>query len=214
MAQSDDLAEALSRGTEKVDRLREAGLRGLEVVTAARQAGLERERRRFTEVLGRDDPRVKDLDQRLEHGATRLRALKVEIARAGAVVPVAATDWVLHGYVWSADGSPMPDLTVALVDGKGQWLRELGFAGTDGRGYFLLRAAAADVPEAYVQVTDRKRAQVHRSDEAVTVGPGRVEYREVTLGGGRTPGAVPPEDTAPGGGEPAPDPEKKPRRRS
>ena len=76
MAQPDDLAEALSRGTEKVDHLRETGLRGLEVLTAARQAGLERERRRFTEVLGRDDPRVKDLDRRLEHGAARLRALK------------------------------------------------------------------------------------------------------------------------------------------
>ncbi len=184
------------------------------MLTAARQAGLERERLRFTEVLGRDDPRVKDLDQRLAPGTARLRALKVEIARAGAVVPVAATEWVLHGYVWSADGGPVPDLTPALVDAKGQWLRELGFAGTDGRGYFLLRAAAADVPEAYVQVTDRKRAQVHRGDEAVAVGPGRVEYREITLGGDRTPGAVPPEDTAPGGGEPAPDPEKKPRRRS
>jgi hypothetical protein len=214
MARSDDFAEALSRGTEKVDRLREAGLRGLEVVTAARQAGLERERRRFTEVLGRDDPRVKDLDQRLEDGATRLRAVKVEIARAGAVVPVGATEWVLHGYIWSADGSAASGLTVALVSGQGQWLRELGFAGTDGRGYFLLRAPAADIPEAYVQVTDRQRSQVHRSDEAVAVGPGRVEYREVRLGGDRTPGPVPPEDTAPGGSEPAPDPKKKPHRRS
>lgn len=215
MAQSEDFDEALSRGTERVDRLREAGLKGMETVTLARQAGLKRERGRLSEALGAEHPLVKDLTLRMEDGTARLRALKVEIARAGTVVPKAgAAEWVLHGYVWSADGSPGPDLTVALVNGQGQWLRELSFAVTDARGYFQLRAPVAAALEAFLRVTDRNRAQVYSGKDPVPIIPGRVEYQEILQGTDATRGGVPPEEAAPGGPEPTPDSEKKPRRRS
>lgn len=212
MAQADDFDDALSRGAEGIDRLREAGLRGMEALTVARQASLERERARLAEELGEKDPRVTDVARRIVDGTSRLGALKTEIARAGAVARAGTTEWVLHGYVRSADGAPARDLTVALVNGQGQWLRELGFAGTDARGYFQLRTPAADVPEAFVRVTDRNRAQVHRSEDPVVVTPGRVEYREISLGTDGTRGPVPPEDVAPD--EPPPDSEKKSRRRA
>jgi hypothetical protein len=217
MAQSEDFDDVVSRGTAGLDRLREAGLRGLEAVTVARQAGLEREKGRLAEALGDDDPRVMGLSARLEEGRARLRTLAVERARAGAVVKADSNEWVLHGYVWTADGNPVPNLSVVLVNPQGQWLRELGFAGTDARGYFQLRAPAPAVVEAHISISDRRRAQVHRSEDTVSLAPGRVEYREVTLGKDGTRGPVPPGGTKPRGGTkpagPAPD-EKKPRRRS
>lgn len=220
MAQSEDFDDVVSGGAAGLDRLREAGLRGLEALTSARQEGLERERERLAAALGEDHPRVKDLSARLDTGRARLRALGAERARAVAVAKADATEWVLHGSVWRADGSPAADLSVALVNRQGQWLRELGFAGTDARGHFELRAPAPPAAvEAHVSVSDRDRAQVFRSDDAVTVAPGRVEYREITLGAGGTRGPVPPEElttraAARPGAEPPPETEKKPRRRS
>jgi hypothetical protein len=102
---------------------------------------------------------------------------------------------------------------VTLVDAQGRWLRRLGFASTDARGYFRFAAsiggtepagktgpaATAALPpklEAHIRVTDRKRLQLYRGEEAVPVSPGGVEYREIVLEGGAAP--LPPEEDVPG----------------
>jgi hypothetical protein len=114
------------------------------------------------------------------------------------------------------DLTPAPDLTVALVDAQGQWLRALGFACTDARGYFQLiatvaraGAAGAVAPpskiEAHIRITDRKRLQLYRGAEAIPISPGGVEYREIVLDGGAA-GCVAPEEEVPG---PPPAPKEK-----
>jgi hypothetical protein len=153
----------------------------------------------------------------MDEGAARLRDLTVEIARAETAAPsVDPSKWVLHGYVRRKDLTPAPDLTVALVDAQGQWLRGLGFACTDGRGYFQLvatvaraGAAGASAPpskiEAHIRITDRKRLQLYRGAEAIPISPGGVEYREIVLDGG-VAGCVAPEEEVPG---PPPAPREK-----
>ncbi len=223
MAESDDFKEVLIRAAVKADALRAAGLKGLEGVTQARQAGLEREYGRLSRKLGAEHPRTRALSVRMEDGVGRLRDLKVEIARAETVAPTVGADkWVLHGYVRWKDLTPAPDLTVALVDTKGQWLRALGFACTDARGYFQLvasiggtePAAKAGGPamaalsakiEAHIRITDRKRVQLYRGEEALPVSPGGVEYREILLEGAAA-GCVAPEEEVPG---PSPGPQAK-----
>jgi len=209
MPESDDFKEVLFSAATKADALRAAGLKGMEGVTQARQAGLEREHSRLSRKLGADHPRVRALSARMEDGAVRLRDLEVEIARAETVAPRADPGkWVLHGYVRKKDLTPAPDLTVALVDAQGQWLRALGFACTDARGYFQLvatvaraGAAGASAPpskiEAHIRITDRKRLQLYRGAEAIPISPGGVEYREIVLEGGGA-GCVAPEEEVPG----------------
>ena len=209
MPESDDFKDVLFNAAVKADALRAAGLQGLEGVTQARQAGLGREHSRLSRKLGAEHPRAKALAIRMEDGAVRLRDLTVEVARAETVAPRAeAGKWVLHGYVRKKDLSPAPDLTVALVDTQGQWLRALGFACTDARGYFQLVAtvaragsASASAPpskiETHIRITDRHRVQLHRGEEAVPVSPGGVEYREIVLEGGGA-GCVAPEEEVPG----------------
>ncbi len=211
MPESDDFKEVLFSAAAKADALRASGLKGMEGVTRARQAGLEREHSRLSRKLGVDHPRVRALSVRMEDGAVRLRDLEVEIARAETVAPRADPGkWVLHGYVRKKDLTPAPDLTVALVDAQGQWLRELGFACTDARGYFQLvatvaraGAAGAAAPpskiEAHIRITDRKRLQLYRGAEAIPISPGGVEYREIVLEGAAA-GCVPPEEEVPGPG--------------
>lgn len=236
MPESEDFKEVLFRAAVKADALRAAGLKGLEGVTQARQAGLEREHARLSHKLGAEHPRARALAVRMEDGVARLRDLKVEIAQAETVAPMAgAAEWVLHGYVRWKDLSPAPDLTVALVDAQGQWVRALGFACTDARGYFQLvasiaraepaaEAAPLTVPapppklEAHIRITDRNRLQLYRGEEAVPVSLGGVEYREIVLEGGAG-GYPPPEEDLPGPGTAPetkvspPGPGGKPRRR-
>ena len=211
MAESEDFKDMLFRAAAKADALRAAGLKGLEGVTQARQAGLKREHNRLSGKLGAEHPRARALAVRLEDGITRLRDLQVEVARAETVAPTAgAAEWVLHGYVRSKDLKPASDLTVSPVDAQGQWVRAMGFASTDARGYFQLiatiggtgppgRTGPAGQPprlEVHIRITDRNRLQLYRGEEAVPVSPGGVEYREIVLEGAAAP--LPPEEDVPG----------------
>jgi hypothetical protein len=215
MAQSDELDELLLPAAVRADALRATGLRGLLGITEAQRAGLEREQSRLSRKLGPDDPRVKALAQSLQDHQSRLRDVGVEVSRAETVGPkVAADEWALHGHVRWPDLSPAPDLTVSLVDAQGQWLRALGYACTDARGYFRLVAKVERSEtnivstglSAYVRVTDSSRKELYRGTEAVAVSPGAVEYREIVLEGDRGPCASP-DESVPAGG-PAPPPAK------
>lgn len=221
MAESEDFKDVLFRAAAKADALRAAGLKGLEGVTQARQAGLKREHGRLSGKQGAEHPRAMALAVRMEDGVARLRDLKVEIARAETVAPTVGADkWVLHGYVRWKDLNPAPDLTVSLVDAQGQWVKALGFACTDARGYFQLVAslggteppAKPELPgkpgpagkaalppklQAHIRITDRNRLQLYRGEEAVPVSPGVVEYREIILEGAAA-GCVAPEEDVPG----------------
>lgn len=223
MPESQDFQEVLFRTAVKADALRAAGLKGLEGITRARQAGLEREHGRLSRRLGAEHPRARALAVRMEDSVVRLRDLKVEIARAETVAPKAgAAEWVLHGYVRWKDLNPAPDLTVALVDAQGQWVRALGFACTDARGYFQLVASirraepageaapptlSAPPPELFLRVNDEERRTLYSDAEPLAPEPGRIDYREIFLGDdART--CTPPEDVAPPGPpRPAPHPE-------
>jgi len=212
MPDANDSGQVAFRAATLADALRAAGLRGLDGLTHARQHRLEREHQRLSTKLGGEHPRVRGLASQLEDGAIRLRDLGIEIARAETMVPKAGpAEWVLLGYVRWPDLSPASGLTVALVDARNQWIRSLGFACTDPRGYFRLtvafgqeeqappRARAAR-SEVYIRVTDANRAVLHREEEAVSVVPGTVEYREIVLQGG-VGVCTPPEEDAPDGPE-------------
>ena len=223
----DDLDPVLLAAAAKADALRAAGLAGLSGVTEARQAALERERGRLAETLGRDHPRVQALGHRLEDGATRLRDLGVEIARAKTVMPqVGEAEWAVHGHVRHADRTAAPDVTVLLVDSAGRWQRPLGYACSDAEGYFRLvskveRApAASPALRAYLRVIGPERRELYRGEEALAVTPRAVEYREIVLHDGGRGCASPEEDlpagvqTAPASEGPPPAPSKKSRRKA
>jgi len=190
MAESDELDALLLPAAVRADALRAAGLRGQLGVAEAQKASLEREQDRLARKLGTEDPRVKAVARRLQDHEVRLRDLGVEVSRAETATPTAAADeWVLHGHVRRPDLSPAPDVTVSLVDAQGQWLRALGYACTDARGYFRLvakveRSEAGIVStalSAFVRVTDGNRKEICRAKEALTVSAGAVVYREIVL---------------------------------
>jgi hypothetical protein len=221
MAEANDVKDALPAAAARVDALRAAGLRGLDRAAGARQASLQREHERLTKQLGPDHPRVKAVAARLEGAAALRRDVALEVARAETVSPrVGAQEWALHGYVRSKDLSPVPDLTVSLVDARGQWLQSLGFGCTDARGYFRLVAnvepttkSGASIVSGYVRVTDSNRKELHRGQEALAVLPGAVEYREIVLEGTGRVCVAPEEEPQPGPTRPPGRAPRTPRKR-
>jgi hypothetical protein len=226
MAESDELDGLLLPAAARADALRAAGLRGRLGVAEAQKASLEREQGRLARKLGADDPRVEALARRLQDHDAHMRDLAVEVSRAEAVTPrVAADEWALHGHVRRSDLDPAPDVTVSLVDAQGQWLRALGFACTDARGYFRVVArvqrseagVVSTTPPAFVRVTDADRRELFRAKEALTVSAGAVVYREIVLDFTGGTCSSPDEDAAPTGaaappGEPAPPRSRKGRK--
>ena len=221
MPHTDEEKDALVAMAGTVDAVRSAGLQFLDQAVRARQAGLEREHRRLSRKLGADHPRVKATAMRIEADAALRRELVVDVARAKTVSPKRGADeWALHGLLLWKDLRPAPDLTVSLVDAKGEWLKSVGFACTDARGYFQLVAPVARTPgaqdapgrtdagatiQAWIRVTDANRKQLHREANASSVVAGTTEYREIVLGEEAGPVCAPPEEV-PGpdiGGQPA-----------
>ena len=202
--------EVLFRAAARADAMRAAGLRGLESATRARQLGLEREHGRLSAALGATHPRTRAIAERIKDGTVRLQHVAVEAARAETAAPRGEPgEWILHGYVRDGSVNPAPDLTVTLLDARGRWIEALGFACTDAKGYFQIRAvvgagkpgaareaaeSATTPPAVYVSLTDANRQRVYRGEEAITVAAGGVEYREIVLGQDSTAGCPPPEE--------------------
>jgi hypothetical protein len=216
--------ELLFRAAARADVLRAAGLRGLEEAARARQLGLEREHGRLSAALGADHPRTRAVVEQMRYGAERLRHVGMEAARAETAAPrTGQGEWMLHGYVRDRDLNPVPELTVSLVDARGQVVEALGYGCTDAKGYFrtVARVASAETggvrtagdhpapKTVYIRLTDAGGKQVYRGEEAIRPAPDQVEYREIVLGQDGSVCAPPP-------GEPAepdqPAPKKTPRR--
>ncbi len=212
------ISQALEQAITGADPARATGLQDLHRVRAAKTKGMEREQARLGQKFGARDARVLALQQRIESDRGFVRDLAIEIDHARTEAPVADENtWIVHGFVRDKELTGIPNLTVAIFDEKGVWMREVGFACTDARGYFKLsfssaRAgegtstfspaaattrAATRVPEFFIHVLDKTGSHICIDKRPLTPQLGNVDYREIILGNG-TGTCRPPEDaTAP-----------------
>lgn len=223
-----EVAAHLDRALDQADLQREAGLAQLARVRSAKQTMLQREQQRLAKKLGARHPRVQALERKREANTAMLREVNLDLARA-TTPPINPDDtvWLLHGRVLDRQRQGQPGLTITLVDAKGNWVRELGYACTDTRGYFRLSVdnlksppetpEAADATTVQLRVSDRANTVLHTDKLPLTPRLGQVDYREITLGeppadcrgpeGGTGAGPQPP-TTVPA----QPSPELKPQR--
>ena len=77
-------------------------------------------------------------------------------------------------------------VTVSLFNQRGEWVKDLGFAGTDQRGYFSLvvdegQQARLEEEPLVPTVTDKDGTLLSRQKRPLAAAFGRVEYREISL---------------------------------
>ncbi|KEF42630.1 MAG: hypothetical protein ER33_05035 [Cyanobium sp. CACIAM 14] len=222
------VAATVERQLASIDPQRAASYAGLQSVRTARAGGLAREQKRLALKYGDESPRVQAVAARTVINQGLLRDLDFELARASREAPtVDARGYVLHGFVRNLSGQGLPQLTVALYDEKGNWLRELGQGCSDEHGYFLLRyqgkendpasdsnrldtaSLAANRPTARIHVFDAEQKTVQIEAEPLQPRLGQVDFRIIVIGAQSPPCPPPPATTAPTP-EPTPPPTPSP----
>ena len=180
----DDVMREVDRGVAGADAQRGDKLERLQTVRRARGVGLRREYDRLTGRLGANHPRVLGLAVKMEANRLLMRDLAVETVRARTETPdTDENTWVLHGYVRDQELKPVGRLTVALYDGKGRWVEQLGFACTRDDGYFRLDACDFDgvKPPVFIHVLNSQASHLYADTAPFTPAGGRVDTREIVL---------------------------------
>lgn len=188
---TDEIFRKIDTALEQTDRLRADNLDKMAVIQQVNTQALAKERQRLSVKYGAEDVRVQRLDAKLQFTQGFTQDLKVEIDKTKIQVPtVDRNTWMVHGRVLQAkDKQGIPGLTVALVNRKGQWIRQLGYACTDERGYFAIIYPPQDdksttkpsTEPVFLMVSDANQRTLYRGSEALTIQSGQVIYREIFL---------------------------------
>ena len=134
------VAKTVAAQVDSLDPQRAAAFDHLQALRVVREQGYAREQKRLARKFGDDHARVTAVVERAQMNAGLRRDIGLEQARAAVEAPAVDKDgYVFHGFVRNTAGQGVPELTVALYDEKGEWVREMGFGCTDARGYFILR---------------------------------------------------------------------------
>ena len=217
------VAKTVATQVDSLDPQRAAAFDRLQALRAVRARGDEREQKRLARKFGEGHARVVAVAERARMNAGLRRDLGLEQARAAVEAPAADKDgYVFHGFVRTLAGQGVPELTVALYDEKGEWVREMGFGCTDARGYFILRyqregkdaagnaapASTAFIAAAlttggaartrlFVHVLDSAQKTLHVEQAPLQPQPGEVDFRIIALGAETRPCVPPPLTSAP-----------------
>jgi hypothetical protein len=186
------------------DLVRLQGMQGLNRLRRAKSTVVAREKKRLTKKLGPKDPRVLNLE--LKEKVNRQMILDLDLETDRAKTDVSGFDeeaWNIYGYVRDSSQQTQPDLTIAIYDEKGRWLREFGYACTDQQGAFSIQyppkgTPAKDISETkklFLHVTDKGHNLLFKDKTPLFFGIGKLDFRDITLPSDWVP-CTPPESAA------------------
>lgn len=175
------------------DRVRLVALDQTGMLARAKERSLRRELAIKTARFGQDSAPVQALAERLRLQQGLRTQIDAEVQRAEIVAPERRSEvFVLHGRVVDQHHLGQTGLTVSAVDRRSH---PETFTCTAARGYFKLEIptrATAEERALFLQVSDKNQAILFRGEEAHSVTPGGVVYREIVLGEQREEPCPPP----------------------
>jgi len=165
----------------------------LTLVRQARLAQLSRTAASLKAQFGSKDPGVINAEAAVT--AETNTVARLTVARQELTTPalqVAAKGWALQGRVYDSSLTPLPNMTVFLVDAANTFQQQFGFAYTDQTGYFLISVAEAGARSSndqpiFLEVADAKSRPVYLSDSPVEPVPGVPLYQRIVLASGGKP---------------------------
>src|SRR6266496_557580 len=135
------------------DAARATALKELQGLRPAKTAVYQRELERLRTQLGDRDPRVSDLERKVQTNERIVMNLGAEAQRAGTPPVVAAPGtWVCHGRVLDQSLHGESHVTVELIREQGAGDNGLTSARTDGTGYFKITVVGIDAGGAHEDV--------------------------------------------------------------
>lgn len=216
-----DISQTWENGLKGTDEERLRGLQGLDRLRKIKTVNMKREKERLIKKRGAKDPRVQSLESKEKSNELLTRNLNLEIERAKTDVSTFNKDaWNLYGYVRDRDSKGVPNLTVGLYDENGKWIKQLGYACTDKRGFFSIiypqkGKTTKEISESmklFIHVSDRKKNVLYKDPDPLYLKIGQVDYREIYLPEETSvctpPGPHGPEQEKPGPSPPQTEPEQ------
>ena len=171
---------------------------------------LQTERTRLLKKYGTSaHPRVKRIEAKLNVAMGLSNELDVEAEKTRVEVPpFDRATWRIHGRVLNQKRKGIEGLTVSLFNQKKQWIRKLGFACTNERGYFAIdylpQNADSNAPDIspdlplILTVTNDERQILHQEKQPLFVKIGLIDYREMIISSEPTVCPPPERDREPG----------------
>jgi hypothetical protein len=179
----EDIARKIKEALSVVVQKRTEGLENLRATQDVKDNILIREQERLTQKYGSDHLRVQKITKRIAYNQEFVKALDIEIEKAKIEVPeVDPASWMVHGRVLNDQSLGIQNLTVALYDENGKWIRKMSFACTTEQGYFSLiyppKGTASEISaeqKLFLTVMDKDRKIIHRETEPLYVKSGTVD---------------------------------------
>lgn len=187
----DEIVAKIDATFTTLDQQRIQGLERLQKVQSVQNTALQREQQRLIAKYGENHPRVQKINTRLTYNQGLQNNLTQEINRSKInVSQFNPQTWKGEGLVLDKNGVGIKGLTVSFVDEKGNWIRPLGYACTDEKGYFSLvypkevgtTSRIEDDQPLFLIVTDQNHRQLHREATSRAFKIGRIEFWRIILG--------------------------------
>ena len=196
----DNIAESLDSGLSGLDADRKTKLDQLNSVRSIKAKQLQREKERLSKKYGENHPRVQVINTKIESNNVLIKGIEISASNAEVEVPeVNEKAWILHGFVKDKNLIPMQDITVAIYDEEGNWMKVIGYACTDVKGYFRLDYNAEKVRKVnaselnsvklevsqqnayYIHLSDKKGNQIYVDKRPLYPKLGQVDYRLIII---------------------------------
>ncbi|OEU63415.1 MAG: hypothetical protein BBJ57_10705 [Desulfobacterales bacterium PC51MH44] len=190
VSSKEDILGNVNNAFTSLDQQRISGLEKIKTLQAIKNDSLEREKLRLSKKHGTFHPRVKKISERLAYNQGLKKELDNEIDNTKITIPdFDINTWMLHGRILNPEGNGLNGLTVSLYDENGSWIEKLGYACTDGRGYYAVRYRVEpekkqEIPETrelFLTVTDSAFKVLHRETEPLFVKIGQIDFRLIVL---------------------------------
>lgn len=173
-----EVVRKVTAGIPDLDSQRADGYAGLLTLRAAKHRSLTVRAKLYAAKYGADDARIARVVQQGRANARLQRELTVVQAVAATPVPeIDAATYVLHGFVRTAKREALPNLTVALYDRQGQWLRPDDYRATDENGHFEVRYKIGSIVHHSAKAESQRSAPQASTPAGGASAPGQPEQK-------------------------------------
>lgn len=173
----------------KLDDQRLEELKKFQGMQSIKDEVLKKEKTRLEKKLGTKHPRVQTIESKLSFNKGMFAGLEKEIDKASIKQePFDSTSWRVNGRVFDSDKKPVKSVTVYLSDTNKNWIKELGSACTDEKGYYSITLNQEEVKQfekqpLYLTLSDKNKKTIYSDKNPLTAKAGLIDVKDIYLKG-------------------------------
>ncbi len=147
----------------------------------------QHEAKRLSRQLGKEHPRVKQLEENTKNSLTVIQGLRVELETSKIRTPDVPEEGALvHGRVTDSASRGIPGLSICAEDEKGKPLRVFGCAETNASGYYAIPIDHNTIEklkniDVYLTVGTTPDKVIHREKKPLALKPNSQLIKNITL---------------------------------